>query len=174
MEIQATLTSFVEKIKVMFDFARIDAYLLDKKNDEGREAWLGDEQESSDWKQEGKGGYWTRIGWVLLVNDGCFLRYDEWGGSTPKPGEAKVFLTAKAAIEYRTKNRMKKAFLHLATLSVKDESEIGERRDKMVFLYPSFVKALKEAKVAIVQDGPGGNRHVALVEIENVLAKVKD
>ena len=38
MEIQATLTSFVEKIKVMFDFARIDAYLLDKKNDEGREA----------------------------------------------------------------------------------------------------------------------------------------
>ena len=65
MEIQATLTSFVEKIKVMFDFARIDAYLLDKKNDEGREAWLGDEQESSDWKQEGKGG-------IGLVLDGCY------------------------------------------------------------------------------------------------------
>ena len=165
MVIQTAFTSVVKKFQEKLG--------LTKTNDTLREEYLGDEQESSDWQQSGNNGYWTRFGWVLMLKDGGMLRYDGWGGSTPKPGEARVFPTAKAAIEYKIQNRMK-AYLHFATLSVKDEGEIGERRDKMIVLYPSFVKALKAARVAIVQDGPGGNRHVALVEIENALAKVND
>ena len=164
MIFQTAITNITKKIQEFLG--------LTKTYDAFREEYQGNEQESTDWKQDNY-GYWTRLGWVLMLKDGGMLRYDEWGGSTPKPGEAKVFLTAKDAIEYKIQNRMK-AYLHFATLSVKDEGEIGGRRDKMVVLYPSFVKALKAAKVAIVQDGPGVNSRVALVEIENLLAKAKD
>jgi len=84
------------------------------------------------------------------------------------------FPSVKEALAYRDQNYRGQLLLdihpHFATLFVKSEGEIGERRDNMILLYPSFKKALMKARAAIVKDGPGENSRAALVDIENVLA----